>query len=412
MRTLGRTRRRPRSSSADSALSDLGGTTPKFNCVLESGKESARQVRAGCGDPGEAAATRLLTALGFGADTVTLVERLRCHGCPNEPFVTTKVVEATGTQPLYERVADDDDYEEFEWVAVEQKFAARPIEAETQKGWAFFELDSVDPSKGGAPRAHVDALRLLAVFLAHWDNKAENQRLVCLSKTWPEGTTCREPFLLLQDVGSTFGPRRVDLEGWERSKVWEDRAACRLSMKEMPYGGATFESAHVSERRAQVPGHAASSAHGCTTDRPVHLGQVRQAAQPPHGDEAGVGLGSRLQDARARRSAKGRRVPTRSARLRPRACARGVSPVLIQRSGIDRPAGAGDRLEVQLVAVDLDQHEVIVAVVTPRDIGRRCAIARSQRAGSAADEVLNAALQLGSLIDVLVSRRTRRRRHA
>ena len=108
--------------------------------------------------------------------------------------MTTKVVEATGTQPLYERVADDDDYEEFEWVAVEQKFAARPIETEKEKGWAFFELDAVDPSKGGAPRAHVDALRLLAVFLAHWDNKPENQRLVCLSKTWPEGTTCREPF--------------------------------------------------------------------------------------------------------------------------------------------------------------------------------------------------------------------------
>ena len=178
---------------------------------------------------------------------MTLVERLRCHGCPDEPFVTTKVVEATGTQPLYERVADDDDYEDFEWVAVEQKFAARPIETEKQKGWAFFELDAVDPSKGGAPRAHVDALRLLAAFLAHWDNKAENQRLVCLSKTWPEGTACREPFLLLQDVGSTFGPRRVDLEGWERSKVWEDRTACRLSMKDLPHGGATFESAHVSE---------------------------------------------------------------------------------------------------------------------------------------------------------------------
>lgn len=229
-------------------FTDLGGTTPKFHCVLESGKELRAKYGPGSEIPGEAAATRLLTTLGFGADTVTLVERLRCHGCPNEPFVTGKVVEATGAQALYERVVDHDTYEEFEWVAVEQKFAARPIESEKQKGWAFFELDAVDPSRGGAPRAHVDALRLLAVFLAHWDNKTENQRLVCLSNTWPEGTPCREPYLLLQDVGSTFGPKRMNLEAWEQAAIWEDRAACKVSMEDLPYGGGTFGPTRVSER--------------------------------------------------------------------------------------------------------------------------------------------------------------------
>jgi hypothetical protein len=198
--------------------------------------------------PAEVAATRLLTALGFGADTVTLAGRLRCYGCPTEPFVTAKVVGATRTEPLYERLVDDDSFEEFEWAGIEQKFAARPIESESEKGWAFFELDSVDPSKGGAPRAHVDALRLLAVFLAHWDNKAENQRLVCLSESWPEGTRCPEPFLLLQDLGSTFGPKRVDLDGWGASKIWQDRMACMLSMDELPYSGGTFGPTRVSER--------------------------------------------------------------------------------------------------------------------------------------------------------------------
>jgi hypothetical protein len=216
--------------------------------VLPSGKELRVKYGPGAEVPAEVAATRLLSALGFGADTVTLVERLRCHGCPNEPFVTTKVVGATRTQPLFERVVDDDSYEEFEWAGIEQKFAARPIESESQKGWAFFELDSVDPSKGGAPRAHVDALRLLAVFLAHWDNKADNQRLVCLSESWPEGTHCPEPFLLLQDLGSTFGPNRVDLDAWMSSKIWQDRKACMLSMEELPYGGGTFGPTRVSER--------------------------------------------------------------------------------------------------------------------------------------------------------------------
>ena len=34
---------------------------------------------------------------------------------------------------------------------------------------------------GGAPRAHRDALKLLAVFIQHTDNKAAQQRLVCVS---------------------------------------------------------------------------------------------------------------------------------------------------------------------------------------------------------------------------------------
>ena len=162
--------------------------------------------------------------------------------------VTAKLVEATHTQPLYEGVSNENGYEDFEWVAVEQKLAAAAIETDSQKGWAFFELDAVDPSKGGAPRAHVDALRLLAVFLAHWDNKAENQRLVCLSETWPPGARCPEPFLLLQDVGSTFGPDRVDLEAWKAARIWEDRHACKVSMSDLPYGGGTFGPTRVSER--------------------------------------------------------------------------------------------------------------------------------------------------------------------
>jgi hypothetical protein len=231
-------------------ISDLGGTTPKFDCLLETGDE----IRTKYGSAeihAEAAATRLLAALGFGADTITLVERLRCYGCPKAPFVTTKIVEATRTGPLYENVVDAQSYEEFEWVALEERFAARPIESRDQKGWAFFELDAVDASKGGAPRTHVDALRLIAAFLAHWDNKSENQRLVCLSSDWPEGTRCEEPFLMLQDVGATFGPRKVDLESWETAMIWEQRATCTVSMRDLPYHGATFRSARVSESGRQ-----------------------------------------------------------------------------------------------------------------------------------------------------------------
>jgi hypothetical protein len=228
-------------------LGDLGGTTPKFHCRLESGEEVRAKYGPGGEIPAEAAATRLLSVLGFGADRVTLVKRLRCYGCPKEPFVTSKIVESTGTGKLYAKTIDHGEFEEFEWIALEHRFPAPAIETDDWKGWAFFELNAVDPSKGGAPREHVDALRLLAVFLAHWDNKPDNQRLFCLVKSWPEGTPCSAPFLMLQDVGATFGPRKVNLEAWESAQLWGDRLTCTLSMRDMPHGGGTFQSVRVLE---------------------------------------------------------------------------------------------------------------------------------------------------------------------
>ena len=153
----------------------------------------------------------MLRTLGFGADHIAIVRKLRCYGCPDEPFSTVKAVELTRTTPLLERVVDYTEYEEFEWVGLERKFEGRPIETERLEGWSFFELDKVDARAGGAPRAHVDALRLIAVLLAHWDNKSENQRIVCLS-AWSDNGTCAQPFLLLQDVGATFGPSKMDLD--------------------------------------------------------------------------------------------------------------------------------------------------------------------------------------------------------
>ena len=241
----------PRDLSCKFKISELGGTTPKFDCDLESGEEIRVKYGKGPEIPAEAATTRLLQALGFGGDEIALVERLRCYGCPDEPFSTMRAVELTRAASVYQRVVDYTEFEDFEWVAVERKFPGRPIETAKLEGWAFFELDLIDPAKGGAPRAHVDALRLLALLVAHWDNKSENQRLVCLSREWPGKTSCPEPFLLLQDVGATFGPSKVDLEAWEDVAMWQDRATCTVSMRDLPYNGATFADARISEEGRQ-----------------------------------------------------------------------------------------------------------------------------------------------------------------
>jgi hypothetical protein len=227
-------------------VTSLDGTTPKFECTLESGQEIKVKYGKGPELHGEVAATRLTRALGFGADSVAFVERVKCYGCPRFPFVTMKTLDALHSAELYESVVNFDDHVDFKWVAVERRFKGDPITVGGAKGFGLFELEQLDGRPPGAPRAHVDALRLLAVFLAHWDNKAENQRLVCLDDT-PAGGPCEKPFGLLQDLGATFGPYKVDVDGWKHAPFWKDRASCTVTMETLPYNGATFRPLAVTE---------------------------------------------------------------------------------------------------------------------------------------------------------------------
>ena len=224
------------------------GTTPKFDCILPGGR--VVKVKYG-GSPelhAEVAASRLLAALGFGADRMDLVTRVRCFGCPISPFRAYQALEFARMDGVYTRRIDYAQYRDFEWPAVERRFAAASIDTTEVKGWGFYEMEKIDPVRGGSSRAHVDALRLMAVFLHHWDNKAENQRLVCLSE--PQGDhngPCPQPFAFLQDLGSTFGPKKVDFESWSTRPLWSDAATCELNMKDMPYAGATFGTVRITE---------------------------------------------------------------------------------------------------------------------------------------------------------------------
>jgi hypothetical protein len=245
---LGADPKQPREISCTFEITQLGGTAPKFDCRLDNGDRIRVKYGRSPEVHSEVASAKLLHALGFGADNVIMVDKVRCYGCPAEPFVTMKTLGFAGAEKLYGKVMDTSSVKEFEWAAVERRHYGRPIETEELEGWAFFELDLIDAKKGGAPRAHVDALRLLAVFLSHWDNKSENQRLVCLSESdWPDGGKCSRPFAMLQDVGSAWGPRKVDLPEWEKMPLWSDRAGCTTSMDSLPYHGATFNPVTISE---------------------------------------------------------------------------------------------------------------------------------------------------------------------
>jgi hypothetical protein len=225
------------------------GTTPKFDCVLQDGEVVKVKYGPTAEIPAEIAASRLLSAIGFGADRVYLVPRVRCYGCGRSPFYAAWILDRFHLRRALTDALPAGGYTDFEWAAVERPFPGVEVETEDGSGWAWYELDTID-STVGATRAEVDALRLAAVFVGHWDNKSENQRLVCADT--PVSGRCAEPFAFIQDLGSSFGPRKLDLNRWQQTPVWADRDRCRVSMRDMPYAGGTFGDVEISEEGRQL----------------------------------------------------------------------------------------------------------------------------------------------------------------
>lgn len=227
---------------------EASGTTPKFYCELPDGE--VVKVKYGRNNPelaAEVAATRLLAALGFGADTMVRVTAVHCYGCPPYPFQALRCHTRTGSTICLAGSGNYDRSVLFEPAVIERRLEGARIESFKNQGWAWYELDRIDPARGGSPRHHVDALRLMASILAHWDNKSENQRLICAASAAACQSSLTAPVALMQDLGATFGPTKLDLTNWRRMKVWQDPRTCRVSMKHLPYQGATFPEVQISE---------------------------------------------------------------------------------------------------------------------------------------------------------------------
>jgi hypothetical protein len=189
-----------------------------------------------------------LRALGFSADDMFVVRAVHCDGCPRFPFHSLKCNETLELPALcFGGPLAADGVRTFASAVIERRLEGTVIEAFEDQGWSWYELDRIDPSHGGATRAEIDAFRLLAVLLAHWDNKGANQRLICPTGRQLADGQCAAPIAMIQDLGATFGPIRVDLPSWRATPVWRDRAACTISMRALPYGGATFPDVRVSE---------------------------------------------------------------------------------------------------------------------------------------------------------------------
>jgi hypothetical protein len=202
---------------------ELSGQSPKFACVLPSGDELKVKYGRDNGEIyAEVAATRLLWALGFGADGMYPV-RVECEGCPPPD----KDAGAVTIRPNLIR---------FDYATVERKMDGVELEGPDGEGWAWEDLDTVGPLAARDAATHRDALKLLAVILQHADSKRQQQRLVCLggSKDDP-ARKCDKPFMMINDLGKTFGkatlfnvddPGSVNLEAWSGRKVWKDDTGC------------------------------------------------------------------------------------------------------------------------------------------------------------------------------------------
>jgi hypothetical protein len=219
---------------------DMSGRTPKFTCELAPGDEIKVKYGADNGEVyAEVAATRLLWALGFGADRVYPV-RVACEGCSTDPH--------SQKGPTTDKVV-------FDPAAVERKMKGAAMEVSTDSGWSWPELDEVRAADGGAPQVQREALKLLAVFLQHGDNKPAQQRLVCASETDEEdGGECREPWMIIQDLGVTFGRANlfnrggtgsVNFEEWSETPVWTNAPSCIANLA--PSQSGTMENPHISD---------------------------------------------------------------------------------------------------------------------------------------------------------------------
>jgi hypothetical protein len=198
--------------TCDYVEKQLNGRSPKFTCMRPPQDELKVKYGRNNGEVyAEVAASRLFWALGFVAERMYPV-RVVCRGCPSE---------IKGT----------------EMASIQRKTPGKDIETPELVGWAWPELDEVDPAAGGAPRAQRDALKLLAVLVQHTDSKAEQQRLICLGAQTKEEAAepCAMTVMMAHDLGLTFGRANLwnrnpvastNLAEWSHAPVWAGPTGC------------------------------------------------------------------------------------------------------------------------------------------------------------------------------------------
>ena len=193
------------------------GSTLKFACATASGDQlKVRYGRTNGEVYAQVAATRLLWALGFWSNRMYPV-KVVCAGCSPDPFND-------------HGAAAPSQVTTFDPATIDVKVEGDTVETKPDEGWSWDELDQVDERSGGAPRAHRDALTLLAVLMQHSSNKSINQRILCL-----DPPACSQTVMMMADVGKTFGRANafnkddraaLNFKEWSRQPIWHGLTGC------------------------------------------------------------------------------------------------------------------------------------------------------------------------------------------
>lgn len=206
----------------------MSGRSPKFTCAVGRGDEVKVKYGRTNGEVyAEVAATRLLWALGFGADAMYPV-KVTCRGCPKD---LQKEGTAKGRQVV------------FDPAAIERKMKGTELEWDDTIGWSWSELDETSTA---SQREHRDALKLLAAMLQHTDSKSQQQRLVCLDQPVKKAkgkkkapAACERPFMMINDLGLTFGHSNAfnrnsqgsaHYDNWTSERVWRKPETCEANL--------------------------------------------------------------------------------------------------------------------------------------------------------------------------------------
>ena len=196
---------------------ELEGNSPKFECQGPDNK--IYRIKYGVKAHTTVAASRLLWALGFGAAISTPVHVI-CTGCSPDPWNKPKPVDGKTT---------------FNTAVIQEMKEGKEITIAglAEVGWSWKkDLPLVSEEDGGATRAQVDALRLIAVLIQHGDSKPAQQKLICRPQDYDANTNlCLQPYMYVYDLGKTFGSdgmkvHPLDFERWKRKSVFTDKLTC------------------------------------------------------------------------------------------------------------------------------------------------------------------------------------------